>query len=91
MLKKNLFLKQNRHVSVEVFQERGRGASRGYGRVRGAGRGFGRGIKQNWKNDIDKTSKNPQDSSGKFTKCFICKLVYHWIKDCPHLEEVEHT
>ena len=42
-------------------------------------------------NDKDKTNKNTQNSSGKFTKCFICKSVYHWIKDCPHLEEVEHT
>ena len=63
--------------SSRGFQKRGRGASRGYGRVRGAGRGFGRGIKQNWKNDKDKTNKNPQDSAGKFTS-FLCKSVYHW-------------
>ena len=90
MLKKNLFLKQNRHFG-RGFQKRGGGTSRGYGRVRGTGGGFGRRTQRNWKNDKDKPNKNPQNSSGKFTKCLICKTIYHWIIDCPHLEEVEHT
>ena len=30
---------------------------------------------------------NPLDRNGKRTKCMICQSVFHWVKDCPRINQ----
>ena len=34
---------------------------------------------------------NPLDRYGNRTKCAICGSVFHWVKDCPHKEDVHEA
>ena len=50
----------------------------------------GRGAERyNWRSSSGSGRKwaNPTDESRQSTKCFICKSMYHWAKDCPNQTE----
>ena len=66
------------------------GRSRGRARGNRGSRGRGRGSERyNWRSSSSSGRKwaNPTDESGQSTKCFICKSMYHWAKDCPNQTE----
>ena len=76
-------------------RSRGRGRSRGFNRggrfsgfdVRGGNRCRGRND-NNWREPSG--SRNASDDSGRISKSFICKSVFHWDKDCPNQSESRH-
>ena len=79
---------------------RGRGRSNGSSRgTRGScynGRGNNQATYHNSNNGrgnnqagYSNSNKNRYDDSGNITKCFNCKSVYHWAKDCPRQSEFQ--
>ena len=61
---------------------RGRGRARSFMWGSTRGRGSGDNSRRNYSGN-----RNPADGSGRTTKCFICKSVYHWARDCPNQSE----
>ena len=67
---------------------RDRGGYRGV-QFRGIGRGGTRGNpppggNSGGRGSMPGGSRNPVDEAGRNTKCFICKSIFHWARECPH-------
>ena len=70
---------------------RDRGGYRGV-QFRGIGRGGTRGNpppggNSGGRGSMPGGSRNPVDESCRNTKCFICKSIFHWARECPHQSE----
>ena len=38
--------------------------------------------------NVSVRKSNPPDRSGNISRCVVCDSVMHWVKDCPHKDEV---